>query len=336
VPGIISKSNFRAVMKSRMIAIGLLVMIQTSCRKSNFAPPVVPVIPDTLLNWKQIGNIPDEGLNDILFVSPAKGFIAASRIFQTTDSGKTWTAIPGTALTNGYYNLFFLNSADGFAQGQSELATTTDGGMTWSVKQLPGADALTIFFLSPSTGFYGDETGRGLSRTTDSGNTWVSVFSDPGMPQGYYPFFLNQDTGYAATGFGTFATTTDGGQTWQTQAARLPANLSPGIYNQLLFLDVSNGFYACPSGVFKTTDGGSTWNQVLSVSGVGINVIKFLNTTLGYYVGESMIYKSTDAGQSWILSCKLGHGETFSGMSFPDLHNGWACSIQGRIFRIQQ
>jgi len=323
-------------METKMIAIGLLVMVHFSCRKSNFVPPVVPVIPDSLLNWKEIGKIPNEVLDDILFISPAKGFIVADRIFQTTDSGKTWTAIPGTTVTNGFYNLFFLNSSDGFAQGLSELATTTDGGISWSIKPLPVADALTIFFLSPSTGFYGDESGRGLSRTTDSGNTWTSVYKDQGMPQDYYPYFLNQNTGYVVTGFGTFAVTTDGGQSWQSKGSGLPRNLVSGVYNQLLFLDINNGFYGCPSGVLKTTDGGSTWNNVLPVPGTEINVIKFLNAAVGYYKGESVIYKTSDGGQNWVLNCKLGHGESFSGLSFPDMHNGWACSIQGRIFRIQQ
>jgi photosystem II stability/assembly factor-like uncharacterized protein len=218
------------------------------------------------------------------------------------------------------------------------MVTTVDGGNSWTVKTLPSTSGFTVFFTDPSVGYFGD--GTGLKKTTDAGNSWVSNFTDAGEPQDYYPFFLNTDTGFVATGSGTFAMTSDGGQTWQAKTTILPVNTFPQPYNQLFFLDRSHGFYACPSGILKTADGGQSWQIVFtdSADSIGfntVNVIKFVDAHTGYYKGLSAIYKSSDGGQTWSINSKLG-SDHFIGMYFLDIHTGWACTSNGRILKIQQ
>ena len=155
------------------------VIFITACRKSNYVPPaqpVVPVLPDSLLKWKEMGIVPGPYAQDIWFTSPAIGFAAGSQIFQSADSGRTWTSIPGTSGNPEFYNLFFTDSKNGFAEGQSQMAITADGGNTWTVKPLPSAGALTLFFINSSTGFYGDTSGGGLYKTSDGGNNWTGIF----------------------------------------------------------------------------------------------------------------------------------------------------------------
>jgi photosystem II stability/assembly factor-like uncharacterized protein len=256
------------------------------------------------------------------------------------DGGITWSEIPINPWTVGFENLFFVNPQFGFAQGAGQLASTIDGGNSWTIQSLPTDIAQTIFFTDPSTGFYGDESGGGLEKTMDAGKTWLTVFSDPGKPQNYYPWFLNSDTGFVATGAGSFASTADRGQTWQSKTGVLPVNQYDQSYNQLFFLDKNHGFYACPTGILKTINGGQSWQNVLSdsVDQIGINtinVIRFVDSNTGYYKGLTTIYKSSDGGQTWSLNCKLG-SDYFIGMYFLDIHTGWACTNNGRILRIQQ
>ena len=196
------KSKHSGTMRSKLIALFALILANASCRKSNYSPPVTPVIPDSLLNWNVIGNIPGKPLEDIWFTSPSRGFTVGDKIYQTNDGGLTWAAIPNTSEINNFFNLFFVNSQSGFAQSGSQLATTVDGGNSWAVKTLPTSDGLTLFFVDPSVGFYGDESGGGLKKTGDAGNSWNTVFNDPGEPQGYYPFFLDEDTRFCGGGFG--------------------------------------------------------------------------------------------------------------------------------------
>ena len=327
-------------MRLSKIAFFILIIAGFSCRKSNYTPPVIPPIPDSLLSWSVVGTISGKFLEDIWFTSGSRGFTLGDKIYQTMDGGTSWAEISNTSGINNFFNLFFVNPQFGFAQGSSQLAVTVNGGDSWTVKTLPTDNGLSIFFTDPSVGFYGDKSGGGLEKTTDSGNNWGTIFSDPGTPKGYYPYFLNADTGFVATGSGTFASTSDGGQTWQIRTGSLPENQISSSYNQLFFVDKNNGFYACPSGILKTINGGQSWQNVLTdivdpININTINVIRFVDTNTGYYKGLSAIYKSSDGGQNWSLNCKLG-SDHFIGMYFLDIHTGWACTDKGRILKFQQ
>jgi Sigma-70 region 2 len=74
-----------------------------------------------------------------------------------------------------------------------------------------------------------------------------------------------------------------------------------------------------------------------SVDGVylnTINVVKFVDSNTGYYKGSQAIYKTSDGGQTWNLNCQVG-ADYLIGMSFLDIHTGWACTSRGRILKIQ-
>jgi photosystem II stability/assembly factor-like uncharacterized protein len=327
-------------MRLKGIILFALILAGLSCRKSNYVPPVYPLPPDSLMSWNVAGNISGKFLSDIWFTSTSRGFTLGDKIYQTNDGGSTWAPIPNTSEITNFLNLFFVSPQSGFAQGSSQLATTVDGGNSWTVKTLPTTNGFTIFFVDPSAGFYGDDSVGGLKKTTDAGNSWVTVLGNPGSPQGYYPFFLDEDTGFVAMGSGTFASTSDGGQTWQTRTGILPVNQYPQSYNQLFFQDEMHGFYACQSGIMKTIDGGQSWQNVLmdSVDGIysnAINVVKFVDANTGYYKGETAIYKTSDGGLTWNLNCRVG-SDYLVGMYFLDIHAGWACTSRGRILRIQQ
>lgn len=55
--------------------------------------------------------------------------------------------------------------------------------------------------------------------------------------------------------------------------------------------------------IFKTTNGGNSWTQVLSNASAGLNAITFASSQIGYAVGgvldTGVIYKTTNGGNSW-------------------------------------
>jgi photosystem II stability/assembly factor-like uncharacterized protein len=72
-------------------------------------------------------------VNDVQFVSPQSGFVAArDGIFSTSDGGTTWTksAVP-VGEDIGFTNIHFVNPQIGWATGENNtLLATNNGGQT--------------------------------------------------------------------------------------------------------------------------------------------------------------------------------------------------------------
>ncbi len=118
----------------------------------------------------------------------------------------------------------------------------------------------------------------------------------------------NPHTIYIGAPAGGLWKSTDGGNTWTPLTDQLPA---PGVSAIAVDPSNSNIIYIgtgdddaliSPSlGVFKSTDGGQTWNQLGPnnldfVSGIAINPN---NTNIVIITTDAGIYRSTDGGQTW-------------------------------------
>ncbi len=169
---------------------------------------------------------------------------------------------------------------------------STDGGQSW---QTLNSGLLSIFLSSlaidPASSTLYATTSRGLLKSMDGGTSWTAL--NAGLPANTSVTFVTIDAAapsalYAAGS--TFAPTgqswvllksMDGGGTWSTFNIGLPPNtaissiwsldpMSPaGIYVGTAGLLGPPGIFIGPSsltgggasgGVFKSTDGGETWN----------------------------------------------------------------------------
>jgi photosystem II stability/assembly factor-like uncharacterized protein len=293
-----------------------------------------PVSHDSLYAWQKITF--GYNLADIWFISASTGFLSGgnsqiAELFESSDSGKTWAAIPGTQ-SKGMNNLYFYNSQYGFAQGFTQLQITSDGGNTWRLKSTITQQGLNFQFISPSTGYYTDIV-EGLYKTTDTGNNWNPVLQGNNSASGFYTYFIDSLTGYTIDGYGDIYSTDNQGVTWQQFSTNLPALQSgQGDFDELQFLDSLNGFYACPKGVFKTTNAGTVWTNIFN-NGGRLNILKFLGADTGYYKSDSAIYKTVDGGINWTTSLKVS-GDEITGMHFINGSTGWACTVNGLILRL--
>lgn len=101
-----------------------------------------------------------------------------------------------------------------------------------------------------------------------------------------------------------FSSTIIFAQTWQQ--TNIINNTSGQRFDDVFFLNettgwAANGFFAT---VYKTTDGGLTWNQQLTEADLGgafyFRNIEFLNENIGF-IGtlNSLFLKTTDGGENW-------------------------------------
>jgi photosystem II stability/assembly factor-like uncharacterized protein len=313
----------------------LIVFFILSCKKTNTSPNLTPTpaTPDTLNAWVKYPKIDSNsliGFEDIWFIDSLHGIgVTSGQTMLSGDGGMTWKYIPNT---QGGYNLKFLDSLNGFAQG-AYLSKTTDGGRTWTVNMNGGGFYLQ--FITPTTGF---SYRAGISSTHDGGNSWISIFN-PAVTNGQrYPFFfLDTLRGFSLMNGNSYQTV-DGGASWQMLGSA--TTLDFNSFYKMQFLDTLHGYSGAPNGLLKTSDGGKTWTNCLPVAApadgqsTSFIVPQFFDVNNGYCMTSHNIFKTTNGGQTWTTSMSLGT-EYLLGMHFLDMNTGWACTGDGYVLRLR-
>lgn len=230
-------------------------------------------------------------IEDIYFVDTSIGYAVtlANRMFKTTDGGTHWRIINDTTVHTSFRSVEFLDDkATGLAGSVSANAgilLTNDSGNTWNditakipdttkAKRICGIAHFANTFYA--VGAWDSKTGK-LYKSTDKGNTWQTHYFDTNLITSVIDVsFLSQDTGFVT-----------GKRHSQT----------PPLYQQHAV-------------ILKTTDGGNTWNTVLSdtVFAGYFWKIQFVTRMYAiaalqnvYHKDSVVMYRSMDGGDSWHL-----------------------------------
>ncbi|NVN95836.1 MAG: T9SS type A sorting domain-containing protein [Bacteroidetes bacterium] len=149
----------------------------------------------------------------------------------------------------------------------------------------------------------------GLWKTIDGGSTWVSLTDN--LPvigvSSIVVDYSNPNIVYIATGDGDATDTysigilksLDGGQSFQTTGLNYLVETRRSI-NKLIInpLNPKTLFAATSSGVFRSFNGGDTWENTLFGKTIDITY-KPGDTTVMYATSNTDFYKSTDAGENF-------------------------------------
>lgn len=223
---------------------------------------------------------------------------------------------------------YFHDENTGWACANNLVLKTTNGGDNWTNTPVPGSH-VAITFTDENNGWICGQFGE-LLKTTDGGNTWTP------KPSGItYHFndiqFYDQNTGFAV-GFGrTFIRTTNGGDNWSNV---LPPGNFPTLYS--LYIMNANDIYATAdlSYIYKSGDGGNTWDSITVGMQNPFFSIYFLNYNTGWALGCcGMYFKTTDAGNSWTPEQYLTPGFTIYSANFINENTGWMSADAGYIMR---
>src|SRR5262249_23517167 len=206
-------------------------------------------------------------------------------LFKTSDGAATWNEVQtglhdgnsnGVALSTGpgrpatVYLVYSVNNAN---LNQSGIATSTDGGATWS--SVPGPSnifisSLTIDPASPST-IYATSYSRasvpgGIFKTTDGGANWEA---GNGLPQNDSISSVAIDPTAPSTLYATYTLRAAGGILKSTNGGGsfgpIGAGIIPGLSRPTLAIDPATStvyvaYYGQNgSGVLKSGDGGNSW-----------------------------------------------------------------------------
>jgi photosystem II stability/assembly factor-like uncharacterized protein len=228
-------------------------------------------------------------------------------VWKTTDAGRTWKpvfddqptgSIGDVAVSPSEPNTLYAASGEGIQRPDlsegNGIYKSTDAGKTWTHLGLNNGLQIGGIAIDPKNSNrvfaavlghpYGPNTERGVFRTTDGGKTWDKVL------------YSDENTG-------------------AIQVAFDPVN------SEIVYADMfatrqapwENGSWTGPgSGLFKSTDGGKTWNKLSKgLPGIaeGLDRIGFCiapsDSKRLYAVVSAKkkggIYRSDDGGESWEL-----------------------------------
>lgn len=228
----------------------------------------------------------------------------------STDDGLNWSTVQNE-LSHQYITSIAAVGQDVYAGTFSVLYRSKDFGNTWSVVSTglanPNIHCLTASYNGSSLLM---ESGSGVYRTTDSGNSWLQICANlPGTANALKLFVENDSSFYAGSYLGGVYHSTNAGKSWQA----MNKGLMPLTVNNVVpYSNNTNSteIYACTqeNGVLRTTDNGENWDLISS----GLTNYKAYallalprkdggkNLFAGTYGGG--VFLSTDNGANWNAS----------------------------------
>jgi ELWxxDGT repeat protein len=237
---------------------------------------------DSGITWKTLNW--QVKIGDGWFFDEDNGLLSDGNVIYKTDNGGETIVevLRGSQDTNNYSqpgNIYAFSPNLVFAYSWYSLYRSINGGSDWELVSSEDKYTQSMFFISAAIGYRMDLFGS-VEKTTDSGQTWNSIFERDGNSSMVYNAiqFLDESTGFKAGN--AFATTTDGGVTWTNIASNLGSEIIA-----LHFLDTKHGICASRRGYqYETFDGGISWSQSY-LSSEEIYDLKFRNNEM-YFCGD--------------------------------------------------
>ena len=286
-------------------------------------------------SWQRL-TIPDAeklDFRDIDAVSADVAYVLSigsgesSRIYKTTDSGKTWTLQFTNTDPKAFFDaMAFFDATRGIAfsdsvDGQLVILRTDNGGAAWTRVSTAG--------LPPALDNEGAFAASGTNVT-----------------------MIGRDHVWIGTSVSRVLRSSDGGRTWSAATTPVATGSSAGIFS-IAFRDTDHGIVV--GGDYRkeseavdnaaiTSDGGKTWTAVKGLSGFR-SVVTYLpgTATTVVAIGPQGADLSTDDGRTWspLLGATGLHTFAVNRQSLPGRSSpserrlGWGAGEGGKIFRLE-
>ena len=283
-------------------------------------------------SWQRTnGNLPTRRFSASAMARSARGtpvvFVTGTNggLFRTDDLGESWTAVLPPTHTIALLALspdFQDDSTILIVDARMRLRSSQDGGQVWidhgRILEAGNVYALAIApqFAAFGEFFIGAE--GGVYQSTDFGQSFVllrhGLPTEPVTTLAVSPNYREDNTLLCTSRSMAVFKSIDAGQTWQHYDAHVELTGQTGLNKEFRALEFSPGFaldktvfLAAYAGLFKSTDGAESWQELQTrsslVTSLAISPRFAQDTTVAVslYDGNG-IYVSTDRGNSWVVT----------------------------------
>ena len=299
-------------------------------------------------SWEFQNSNTVDNLADVCFVDLNHGWALQSfgyqSIIKTDDGGINWYStekISDSKFTSSLTSICFVDQQIGWAVGWATsnpegpiIIHTVDGGTTWESQTYIGEGDIgypTVYFIDQNEGWIALR--NTIIHTEDGGVNWElqNCYSENSFTD---IFFLDAENGWASA-FSSVFMTSNGGETWEssTDLSLIGLNI-----NEVSFIDNNTGWICGNTGggdepeigsIYKTTDGGNTWETQLQLNEFTpkpIYCLSYKSESGGVAAGEiGELLKTTGIENDWVqVSSSFTFCDLFD-VFFIDNLNGWAC-----------
>lgn len=256
--------------------------------------------------WTSISSGTTVNLQQILFTDSLNGYILGdSVVLKTSDGGNTWNQIFNN---HRFFGFDFLNPSTGAILGNDTVFKTSDSGITWSeviVSTPLYFQGSPLFYMTTAAEWF-YVRGQRHAHTTDGGITWNEMSMGNSGPIPIVPTDM-QKVNNTFFGIGWYGPvifkSADNGWTWNGVAG-----INSNYLTSLTFPSAHIAYASGNRGIFKSTDGGISWqlnDTTILWPGNGpsdptIECIRHLDSNIIYAVGNrGTILSTKDGGNSW-------------------------------------
>ena len=228
-------------------------------------------------------------------------------------------------------NAFYGRNSAWLVTRKGDLLRTDSNGRDWET--IPGQDVGgfdRISFIDERKG-WATTKDRHVQRTTDAGQTWVSLarLGAEGIGTGLGEIeFIDEKHGWIVHPL-FFWRTEDGGATWQEYPS---PHSPPAAAFSSFFVTPQVGWLSGSGGAFsRTQDGGKTWDETGGIGDRDLGEPCFVDNLVGWVAAgpNDGIYRTDDGGETWSLLQDPGKRPYIFSVHFSSKTEGWAAWSDG-------